>query len=190
MNLSNSLLFSVSRERIDSGYTDPLMTQTVVYVYHHSADGASGYVINLPMTKAAVDEVNHELAFKGRYVNPNRLFVGGDRSLTQGYVLHSNDYSNEYTSNVNSAFSITQGVQVLDDIGMGRGPDNHQVNFGFLTWAPDELETEIEGGTLYNPSGRWISRPFEKKYMFNNNAWQEGVDAIAQDRAKEILGKF
>jgi len=131
MNYSDSLLFSVSRDPLAARYTDPLMTKTVAYIYHHSADGASGYLINLPMTKAAVDEVNHELAFKGRFVKNEHLYVGGDVSLTMGYVIHSPDYNGEYTSSINSSFSISHGVTILDDIGMDRGPSSFQVNFGF-----------------------------------------------------------
>ena len=140
--------------------------QSVVLVCAHSLDeGAMGLVINKPVESSDYDELMVQLGVEP--APPRRrveLCAGGPMDPSRGFVLHSAEWSGEGSLVIDDALSLTASLDVLRALAEGEGPARALLALGHASWAPGQLEREME-------ENAWVSAP--------------STDAIVFDRAHE-----
>ncbi len=125
---------------------DPRFARSIVYLCAHSEDGAMGLIVN-----KVIDDLNWKDLFNkidipiGSANGPKQICFGGPVDIERGFLLHSSDYHSEgATLKVSDDISMTATIEILQDIAMGRGPEQVALTLGYAGWAAGQLEAELQ----------------------------------------------
>jgi putative transcriptional regulator len=159
---------------------DERFTRTVIYVCAHSDDGAMGLVLNrrarnmtFPDLLVQLDLISRDQAIR----LPNRVastavLSGGPVEPTRGFVLHSTEFAIENsTLPVSEQIGLTITVDILKAIARGEGPDRAVLALGYASWAPGQLETELQGNS-------WLHAPANPQLIFGSDQDRKYDDAL------------
>jgi putative transcriptional regulator len=127
---------------------DPRFARTVILMARHNKDGAFGLIINRPAAERPLSQL--------------RLFAGGPVQPELGFVMHSPDYMSPQTLEVDGHVSVTMSLDILRDIGAGKGPQKSLITFGYAGWSPGQLEGEIARRS-------WTTVPADSKLIFDED---------------------
>ena len=142
---------------------DPRFARTVILIARHNKDGAFGLIVNRPAAERPLSQLLEALGEKGAAVSGTvRLFAGGPVQPELGFVMHSPDYMGPQTLEVDGHVSVTMSLDILKDIGAGKGPQKSMITFGYAGWAPGQLESEIARRS-------WITVPADSKLIFDED---------------------
>ncbi len=153
--------------------------QSVVLVCAHSLDeGAMGLVINKPVEAPAYDELMAQLGVEP--TPPRRrveLCAGGPMDPSRGFVLHSAEWSGEGSLVIDDALSLTASLDVLRALAEGDGPLRALLALGHASWAPGQLEREMEDNA-------WVSAPSTEAIVFDRaheTKWRRALHTLRID---------
>lgn len=128
------------------GMGDPRFAGAVVFLCAHSGEGAMGIIVNKHMDEVTFSEMLEqlEIASPGA-VRDIPVCYGGPVELRRGFVLHSSDYQARGDDGlvIDSRFSMTATLDILEDIANGRGPERALLALGYAGWGPGQLESEL-----------------------------------------------
>jgi putative transcriptional regulator len=142
---------------------DPRFAHTVILMARHNKDGAFGLIINRQAAERPLSQLLEALGEKGAPVNGSaRLFAGGPVQPELGFVIHSPDYMGPQTLEVDGRVSVTMSLDILKDIGAGKGPQKSLIMFGYAGWGPGQLEGEIARRS-------WTTVPADRKLIFDED---------------------
>lgn len=152
----------------------PPFAHAVILVAQHSKDGALGIVINQPLGERPIAGVLQAIGADANGVSGNvRLFSGGPVDPEIGFVLHSADYHGDHTIDIDGRVALSSGPQILRDIGLGKGPRQLLVAFGYAGWAPLQLDDELR-------EGAWYTVPEDPALVFEDDRAKVWSDAMAR----------
>ncbi|MEM9062703.1 MAG: YqgE/AlgH family protein [Pseudomonadota bacterium] len=128
------------------GMEDPRFSKSLVFICAHSDDGAMGLIVNKVVGDLVWEDLFKKIEIPIGSVNaPRPILFGGPVETERGFVLHSSDYFAEgATLKVDEETSMTATIEILQDIAMGRGPDESLLMLGYAGWAPGQLESELQ----------------------------------------------
>lgn len=182
MSVSGKLL--VSLPNIKGG----IFHKSIVYIHNFDMEGAMGFIIN----KIYPTQKNHQISKSLGLPHENRVFFGGPVEQQTGFVLHSNDYQGTGTANLFGNICFTPGTTILDDINRGVGPHTYMVILGHCTWAPGQLEKEIQGHAPYNGTN-WALCDTNNQYFYGmhntQQSWKIAIEQCAKERSNLLLDK-
>jgi putative transcriptional regulator len=142
---------------------DPRFARTVILMARHNKDGAFGLIINRPAAERPLSQLLEALGEKGTSTGGTvRLFAGGPVQPELGFVMHSPDYMGPQTLAVDDRVSVTMSLDILRDIGAGKGPQKSLITFGYAGWAAGQLESEIARRS-------WTTVPADSKLIFDED---------------------
>jgi putative transcriptional regulator len=145
----------------------------VVMIAQHDRNGALGIVINRPIARRPIATVLGALGLDPDGISDSIVvFLGGPVSPNIAFALHSADYRQPHTMDIDGRIALTDAGEVLRDIGLGRGPKHGLIAFGYAGWAPHQLDDEIARGT-------WVSAPEEPALIFDTERAQVWSEAMA-----------
>lgn len=134
---------------------DARFERTVIYLCVHDEDGAMGIVLNRADAKRHVGDVLRELSLidDQAIISPEadestpllaRVLLGGPVEKSRGFVLHApHVLEREGTVAVTDDVHLSTTLDILRDIGMGRGPERFLLALGFASWSAGQLDEEI-----------------------------------------------
>lgn len=133
--------------------------RSVVYVCAHSSDGAMGLVLNRRLGTVLASDLVKQLGLQrdaAQNLFPEQIPVhfGGPVEEEQSFVLHSGDYSGEKTMAIDDHCSLTDTLEIYQDLARGAGPRRWFLALGYARWAPGQLEQELRnnGWLIHDPS--------------------------------------
>jgi putative transcriptional regulator len=142
---------------------DRRFEHSVILIARHNKEGAFGLIINRPAIERSLSQLLQALGEKGSAVNGTvRLFAGGPVQPELGFVVHSPDYMGPQTLGVDSHVSVTMSLDIVKDIGAGKGPQKSLIMFGYAGWGPGQLEGEIARRS-------WTTAPADGKLIFDED---------------------
>ena len=145
----------------------------VVLVAQHDCNGALGIVINRPLAPRPIAAVLAALGAEAAGVTDSvPIFLGGPVSPNTAFALHSADYRQPHTIDIDSKVALSDAVEVLRDIGTGHGPKQSLVAFGYAGWAPQQLDDELARGA-------WVAAPENPALVFDTDRAKVWTDALA-----------
>lgn len=163
------------------GMEDERFSRTVVYICAHSDEGAMGLILNrrqevaFPTLLVQLGIINeaqaNHLPEKTKLV-PVRN--GGPVEPSNGFVLHSDDYSCHATIPVTNKICLTTTIDVLKAMSMGKGPNQAIVSLGYAGWSAGQLEAEVA-------ANGWLTTPVDVDFLFENNLdaqYERGLSLI------------
>jgi putative transcriptional regulator len=157
-----------------SALAGPPFEQTVILVAQHGKGGALGIVINKPVGMRPIAKVLAAYGADASGVSGNvQLFFGGPVDPQMGFVLHSADYHGGDTLDIDGRVALSSGPQILRDIGLGKGPRQSLVTFGYAGWGPLQLDGELR-------QGAWNVIPEDPTLVFDDDRTKVWNDAVAR----------
>ena len=154
----------------DENMLDPRFKKTVIILFHHNQEGATGLVVNKPIkTMSIVElfEISNLTPPKDIIDKDITLYWGGPVEHGQFFFIHSSDYKSDDLISSNNNFMITQKPEVLIDIAKNQGPKKYLVLLGISVWDTGQLDREIM-------QGGWKKKSSSYSLLFNNDdeMWQ------------------
>ena len=157
---------------------DPRFEHTVILMVRHDKDGAFGIVVNRPVEERPLAALLETLGEKDATATGQvRIFAGGPVQPDIGFVVHSTDYHQPTTVDVNTGVAMTSSREILRDIGNDKGPRKSLIAFGYAGWAPGQLEGELARRV-------WALAPGESKLIFDEDrdkVWDAAFSRRMQD---------
>ena len=152
----------------------PPFEHAVILMAQHSKDGALGIVINQPLGERPIADLLKALGTDASGVTGTvQVFLGGPVDLAIGFVLHSTDYHGDNAVDIDGRVALSSGPQILHDIGLGKGPRQSLVAFGYAGWAPLQLDNELRQGV-------WDTVPDDPSLVFDDDRTKVWSDAMAR----------
>jgi putative transcriptional regulator len=160
---------------------DRRFERSVILLCAHNEDGAMGLVINKLIESLTLPELLIQLGIDGDGLRGKpHVHFGGPVESGRGFVLHSDDYSEEGTINVGGHLALTATLDILRAIGRGDGPRRSLLALGYAGWGPGQLDAEIQ-------ANGWLHVPADEAIVFGDDfkdKWQRalaklGIDPIA-----------
>lgn len=124
------------------------LSDTVIFICEHNADGALGVVINRPTDLSLGDllqrielESNPDLGERAELA----VHFGGPVQTDRGFVLHSpvGDYSSSISL---GEVALTTSRDILEEVAAGEGPERLLITLGYAGWGAGQLEDEMGKG--------------------------------------------
>jgi putative transcriptional regulator len=100
-----------------------------------------------------------------------RVFAGGPVQHEAGFGVHTADYAQPGTIDINGELAVTTSPEILRDIGRAQGPQKAFVAFGYAGWAPGQLEAEMARND-------WLTTPADPALVFDESrerVWDEAM---------------
>lgn len=148
--------------------------QSLIYVVHHSNDGAVGFIVNRPINNGTSissllkkTEPNIDLSLLNLEIH-----VGGPLELERGFFLHSAEYGkNLLFKPENSDLAVSSNIEILKDITTGAGPKLNMFTIGYTGWNAGQIEFEIQNNL-------WIVAEPDKDLIFGTDASSKWLNAF------------
>lgn len=161
------------------GMGDPRFDRSVIYMCAHSDDGALGLVVNQLVDHIdfpdLLEQLNIDTEAPARQI---RVHFGGPVETGRGFVLHSADYTQDSTLQVNDQVGLTASVGILEAIAQGSPTPRHSLlALGYAGWGPGQLDDEVQANA-------WLQVPADEAIIFDNEIdtkWQRAVGSLGID---------
>jgi len=157
---------------------DVRFERSVIYLCVHNADGAMGLVINQIADELSFRDLLEQLGIEsvGTAVGLP-IHVGGPVESGRGFVLHTSDYAQGSTIQVNEWVSLTATVDILKDIAEGHGPRRALLALGYAGWGAGQLDGEIQ-------QNAWLNVNADESLLFGEDPdtkWQQSLAKLGVD---------
>ena len=157
---------------------DPRFNHCVIYVCVHNEEGAMGLIINRLVHTLTFPDMLGQLGIEPRgHLPVIRVHSGGPVETGRGFVLHSNDYQDEGTMQINDNIGLTATIDILKNIAQGEGPQRRLLALGYAGWSAGQLDLELQNNS-------WLTIPPDENLLFSENLedkWRKCFKKIGID---------
>ena len=151
---------------------DPRFFHTVILMAQHDQRGALGIAVNRQLGVRPLAVLLEALGDRDSGASGTmRVFAGGPVQPEIGFIVHSAEYSRRGTVAIDGHVSMTSSVEVLRDLGQGRGPQKSLFAFGYAGWGAGQLEGELT-------QNAWFTIPETPAMVFDDDReklWDEAT---------------
>jgi putative transcriptional regulator len=157
------------------GLHDARFARTVIYMCAHNEDGAMGLVINRLIGAITFPDLLRQLGIEPTGLTEEiRVHFGGPVESGRGFVLHSSDYLQEGSLNVDGEVALTATIDILHDIAAGLGPRQRLMALGYAGWGPGQLDSEIQ-------ANGWLNADADDDIVFGDDLeskWERAISKL------------
>ncbi len=154
--------------------SEAIFSHTVILIVEHSEQGALGIVINQPFEQKSIASLLEKFGRKDSDVKGDvEVYAGGPMEPDIGFIVHSIDYHRPQTLALDSHIAVTADIEVLRDLGHGKGPKKLLLAFGYAGWGPGQLEVELARHD-------WVTIPEDPALLFDDDRRKVWDDARAR----------
>jgi len=155
------------------GMRDERFAKTVIYMCAHTEEGAMGLVLNQVLESLTFPDLLEQLEIdEGDATDLVPLHFGGPVEAGRGFVLHTSDYRQDATLEVDDGVALTATVDILKAIARGYGPRKSLLALGYAGWGPGQLDNEIR-------ANGWLQAPANPELIFGIDYDDKCEQAIA-----------
>ncbi len=139
---------------------DPRFREQVIIICEHNEEGAMGVVINNPHNEITLVDIflGAGISIPESIVSP--VYIGGPVGMADGFIIYKDIREYKNSLKVCDDIFLSRDLKLLEDIGMGRGPDEYLFLLGYAGWGQGQLEMELMD------SG-WLILPADPEILFN-----------------------
>ena len=159
---------------------DERFAKTVIYMCAHNEEGAMGLVLNQQLHSLSFEELMGQLNING--INKGDgvpIHFGGPVDAGRGFVLHTSDYCQDATLEVEDGLALTATVDILKAIAKGDGPEKSILALGYAGWGPGQLDLELK-------ANGWLQVFGDKELIFDtqlDKKWEVAIGRLGVDPA-------
>jgi putative transcriptional regulator len=167
---------------------DTRFEQAVILITQHTSHGTQGICLN----RASGTGVNELIEPVGKMVDPDHeLYWGGPVFTHTLWMIHESQWQGDNTIRVNSDWSLTSSNTMFARMEASGGPDHPRFALGVSSWAPGQLEMEIEGDDPWDQDSSWIiaqaTTPEEMFRLSPHEMWSWACELSAHQTVKHWL---
>lgn len=152
-------------------------SKTVTFITEHHHSGTVGVVLNKP-SKMSLREFGEQcdidLDIDGS------VYIGGPVNVKALTMLHSADWKCKNTLRINKRWALSSSDDLLDHLANGNAPHNWRLFVGLATWAPDQLECELQGKHPFNKNQSWLTATPDYHTVFGLDGQDQWITSIEQ----------
>jgi putative transcriptional regulator len=162
------------------GLADPNFSMTVTCICEHTELGSVGLIINRRHNTICANDIFKELNLE--YIlrpDPLPAYIGGPVHENEIFVLHGPPFDWEGCFMVDKTLAMSNTMDILNSIAVGKGPNSFLVCLGCAGWGPGQLESEIRQNS-------WITCPVSSDIIFDLPAeakWRAAMNRVGIDPA-------
>lgn len=169
--LSGQLLIAAPQLRQAAFY------HSVILLARHSREGAFGITINRPAGKRSVARMLKASGAEARGVTGYvPVFFGGPVEQNVALVIHSIDYRQPDTLDIDGRLGLSAAADMLRDLESGKGPNKSLIAFGYVGWEASQLEDELAHGV-------WLTVPEDAALVFDDDRGKVWANALAKQKS-------
>jgi putative transcriptional regulator len=149
-----------------AGEEDPRFHKAVIFVASHNGDGAMGLIINYPVMNLTFEDLLKEIGIpvpSGTALPHLTILSGGPVETGRGFILHTSDFREDNTIEVDSRFSVTATIEALEAVALGTGPKEMLFVLGYSGWGAGQLEGELQRNA-------WMVADADHEILFNTKS--------------------
>lgn len=180
--IDNSLLLSSST--LNAGIHD-IWRYAVINMSDHEDSHRIGFMMNQLVLNFKTENIPNIYNIDAPMPQNVPIFCGGPVSTDKITIIHSADYKNPETSEVNDHSMVTFNEQIFKDIDRKKGPKHWKIMLGFCAWLPGQLEAEIKR------AGSWLVADCDQfmwgKYKRKSKMWTRIVEKNSSEQASHFL---
>lgn len=135
------------------GMSDPHFDHAVIAMCAHDADGALGIGIGATIDGLSLHDLLDQFEIPHGAAPPAPVHFGGPVEPRRGFVLHSNDWGGQDTTDIAGRWSLSSTVDVLRAIAEGSGPHRYLVALGYAGWGEGQLDGELARPGWFHVAG-------------------------------------
>jgi len=155
----------IAQPKCRSGF----FSEAVILMVDHGPDGAWGLQINKEVHTIKTDMICRTIGVELPTELSKPVLLGGPVDTTALHILHSPDCVMSDTVHINDGLCVTSNPTMFHEFQAGRGPSKWKLIMGLSSWAPDQLEGEMEGKHPWTPEHRWLTLPAPNRYLLDLN---------------------
>lgn len=149
--------------------------RSLILIFQHSDKGAMGLIVNR-LSETSCEDLINQLQVEDVGISPNEIpiYSGGPVEVGRGFVIHSDDYKRENTTEICDGVSLTATVDIVHDILTAKGPKKFLLILGYSGWRPDQLDGEF----LNNG---WLNVDIDAEILFQKNyntKWDKAMSKL------------
>ena len=135
---------------------DPRFRRTVMMLTHDHDGGSFALCLNKPSRYICKDILQNLDNLQDLDVQ-FPMYWGGPMSPGTVWMLHSSEWRiEERTVEINEDWSMTSSESMFVSLADGDCPRQFRLMFGFCSWSPGQLESELKGAPPWNPNHSWL----------------------------------
>lgn len=126
---------------------DPRFERAVIFMCTHDEQGAMGFMVNHTMPEINFDRIIEQTGLTSDIevdISKINVLSGGPVEESRGFLLHSKDFKQKDTIQIDHNYSVTGTVDALKDLIQGKGPDQMLFVLGHAGWSAGQLDREIQ----------------------------------------------
>lgn len=167
---------------------DPRFEKAVILITQHGLHGTQGICLN----RGSNTTVNELLESMGKMVDPDQeLFWGGPVFSHTLWMLHGSDWQCDNTIVVDANWNLTSSNGMFSIMEKDGGPKDLRFALGISSWAPGQLEMELEGSEPLDLNSSWIiaeaTTPEEMFRVPPHQLWEWACELSAHQTVKNWL---
>lgn len=150
--------------------------------------GTTGVILNKE-SRMPLAEFGDRLGFDFSHI-PGMLHIGGPDKQTSFSVLHSSEWSSKNTFKVNNDFSVSSDNDVLRRFEVGDEPLQWRMFLGMCTWAPGQLDNEINGIGSPKSNISWCTSSCDSELVFDTDledVWDISLERCSLEFAQNFM---
>jgi len=160
------------------GMRDERFAKSVIYMCAHTDEGAMGLVLNQVIDSLSFHQLLGQLGIEDdRAKGDHAVHFGGPVEAGRGFVLHTADYKQDATLEVDESIALTATIDILKAIARGHGPRKSLLALGYAGWGPGQLDSEIR-------QNGWLQVPADAEIIFdteNASKWERAIQKLGID---------
>ncbi len=150
---------------------DPRFKEQIVYLCSHDQEGAMGFVINNIHPGITFADIAFNAGLTVTEQDFGSIYIGGPVDNESGFILYQDKEGKYPGLRIEDDIHLSRDMKLVEDIAVGKGPENYLFLLGYAGWQPGQLETEL----MHNG---WLTLPGDKEIIFStpaNKRWQRAA---------------
>ncbi len=161
---------------------DQRFERAVIFMCAHDEKGAMGFMVNNTMPDIEFNTVIEQTGLQSDIkVDLSTITVmnGGPVEESRGFLLHSTDFEQKDTIQINRSYGVTGTLDALKSIIDGRGPEQMIFVLGHAGWSAGQLDQELQ-------TNSWLVADPTPELIFDTpieNKWAAALGLLGIDPA-------
>ena len=159
---------------------DSVFKKSLIYIISDNEDGSMGIIVNKPANKVNLTSLLSK-NIKDMTLQP-QVYYGGPVELDKGFILHTNDYTNDKNHiKLDNGLILSNDFSTIKKIVLGRGPSKSILALGYTGWSSFQLHAELK-------KNDWFELNLDTDVIFAKNhkkKWHQAISKLGIN--KELL---
>jgi len=149
--------------------------RSLIYIYQDdSVNGTVGAVLNKP-SRTSVSSLCEQNGLMFADTQP-MMYMGGPVNTGALLLLHTDEWSSINTANAGGKLRISSDNHMFHKISQGNQPVYWRAFFGFASWHPGQLQTEIN-------NKMWLTADADESIIYDysgDKQWNKALELCSQ----------